>query len=403
MGSLRAHKRPRASRKKDAGTLCLVICSATIPPGLHRKEYHESERAKYHNKFEVVNAFQHFKRATRIETLSEDHPQLRRQVHIPSGALSAADPPSHRISRLLYYQKEISDIERRNILRIVYQPSDLRNPPDFRSPGDSATGLSESRYSYISYWAEQKIWPKEYFEQNSMHYLIARQKSTASLRRKRSETSFGTSVTPSNQTREEKSAPYSKINYPTLLELLGDSYIKKFCQSLLEKKHPTPKNTLFRDNVFTVACANLQGKNETRIIVDIARLLLPSPEALVAFGSEHLDILVESVNEGWNNSIPVTNPRPQPDFSIGFRRSIFSDDQLRKLQPLLDDPSSNSHSNTLASICSVIDELPPDFNLETPQPSAQQLSEHSGLSQQLGDRDLTEVPDSRPSHAAKPR
>lgn len=202
-----------------------MICSATIPPGLHRKEYHESERAKYHNKFEVVNAFQHFKRATRIETLSEDHPQLRRQVHIPSGALSAADPPSHRISRLLYYQKEISDIERRNILRIVYQPSDLRNLPDFRSPGDSATGLSESQYSYISYWAEQKIWPKEYFEQNSMHYLIARQKSTASLRRKRSETSFGTSVTPSNQTREEKSAPYSKINYPTLLELLGDSYM----------------------------------------------------------------------------------------------------------------------------------------------------------------------------------
>lgn len=92
-----------------------------------------------------------------------------------------------------------------------------------------------------------------------------------------------------------------------------------------------------------MACANLQGKNETRIIVDIARLLLPSPEALVAFGSEHLDILVESVNEGWNNSIPVTNPRPQPDFSIGFRRSIFSDDQLRKLQPLLDDPSSVSY------------------------------------------------------------
>lgn len=359
-----------------------------------------------------------------------------------------------------------------------------------------------------------------------MHHLIARQKSTASLRRKRSDTSLGTSVTPSDQKpREEKSALYGKASYPTSLEILGDFYMyesklgitdasKILCKSLLEKTHPTPKDTLFRDDTFTSACGSLQDKNEARIIVDIARLLVPSPEALVTFGAKHLDILVESVNEGWNNSIPVTNPRPQPDFSFGFRRSIFSDDQLRKLQPLLGDSSSlsyfratyymyfpfltcevkcsntsleiadrqNSHSNTLAvrgyvelfrlakrenelhrevvtfsvshdhrtvrlygyypviegpktriyrhpidtfdftardgrdkwtsykfavavyehsltlhkRICSVIDELP-DFNLETPQPSEQQLSEHSGLLQQLGDQNLTDVPDSPPS------
>lgn len=53
------------------------------------------------------------------------------------------------------------------------------------------------------------------------------------------------------------------------------------------------------------------------------------------------------------------------------------------------------HSLTLhKSICSVIDELP-DFNLETPQPSEQQLLEHSGLLQQLGDQNLTEVLNSR--------
>lgn len=99
-----------------------------------KKDHHESEKAKSHHKFEGVNAFQHFKRATRIESLSEDLPQLNRHVHIPSGALSTADPPSHRISRLLYYQKEISDIERRNILQIAHQPSGLRNVPGFRSP-----------------------------------------------------------------------------------------------------------------------------------------------------------------------------------------------------------------------------------------------------------------------------
>lgn len=268
------------------------------------------------------------------------------------------------------------------------------------------------------------------------------------------------------------------------------------CQSLLENTHPPSKETLFRDDTFTLTCAKLKGENEARIIIDIARLLVPSPEALDSFGAKHLDILVESVNEGLSNSIPVTNPHPQPDFSCGSRRSTFSDDQLRKLQPFLGDSSSlsyfratyymyfpfltcevkcgnepleiadrqNSYSNTLAvrgyvelfrlakrenelhrevvtfsvshdhrtvrlygyypviegprtriyshlidtfdftahdgrdkwtsykfavavyehsltlhkSICSVIDELP-DFNLEIPQPSEQQLLEHSGL------------------------
>lgn len=140
--SLCAHKRPRTSRQKDAGMLYPVVCSATIrsdPPqeSSHRasrkKDHHESEKAKNHHKFEGVNAFHHFKRATRIESLSKD-PQLRRHVHIPSGALSATDPPSLRISRLLHYQREISDTERRNILRILYQLSDLRNVPNFRSP-----------------------------------------------------------------------------------------------------------------------------------------------------------------------------------------------------------------------------------------------------------------------------
>jgi hypothetical protein len=312
-----------------------------------------------------------------------------------------------------------------------------------------------------------------------------------------------------------------------LLETLGDSYMKEsklgitdaskvLYQNLLKKEYTTPKDTLFRDDVFHTACRNLQNKNEARIIQDIARLLVPSPETLTAFGAKNLDILVESVNEGWNNCITVTSPRPQPDFSVGFGRSIFSDDQLSKLQPLLGDPSclsyfratyymyfpfltcevkcgttgldiadrQNSHSMTLAvrgivelfklakrenelhrelltfsishdhrtvrlygyypiidgpktkiyrhsihtfditaldgkekwttynftvgvyshsltllkRICSVIDELPPDFNLELSQQSELQLSEPSGLSQQRENQILAEEPGSHSSH-----
>lgn len=45
------------------------------------------------------------------------------------------------------------------------------------------------------------------------------------------------------------------------------------------------------------------------------------------------------VNEGWNNWIPVTNPRPQPDWAAAFGRSAFSDDQLSKLGHSLSDPA----------------------------------------------------------------
>lgn len=360
-----------------------------------------------------------------------------------------------------------------------------------------------------------------------MHHLLARQKSSPSLRRKRSEASLTHSATPSDQRpREAKSVPYADASYPTLLETLGDSYMdesklgvtdasKALHEDLLKKEYTTPKETLLRDDVFDTACRNLRDKNEARIILDIARLLVPSPESLAAFGATNLDILVESVNEGWNNSIPIANPRPQPDFSVGFRRSMFSDDQLSKIQPLLGDPSSlsyfratyymyfpfltcevkcgatgldiadrqNAHSMTLAvrgivelfklvkrekelhrelqtfsishdhrtvrlygyypvfdgpktkiyrrqihtfditalngkerwttykfavavyyysltllkRIRSLVDDLPPDFDLELSQQSESQLSEPSGLSQQLENQVLAEGPGSQPS------
>ncbi|KAL9116380.1 MAG: hypothetical protein Q9187_007097 [Circinaria calcarea] len=56
---------------------------------------------------------------------------------------------------------------------------------------------------------------------------------------------------------------------------------------------------------------------------------------LAIYGATHLEHLIESANEGWNNSIPVTKTRPQPDYSVGFRRSTFTDDQLEKLQPFV--------------------------------------------------------------------
>ncbi|KAK4652846.1 hypothetical protein QC762_0077390 [Podospora pseudocomata] len=125
---------------------------------------------------------------------------------------------------------------------------------------------------------------------------------------------------------------------------------KKLFRDLLSGEQPVPKETLFDDDIFVDACRNLHNKNEARIIQGISRLIAPSAESL-ALRKKNYKGLIESVNEGWDNSIPLTGTRPQPDYSVGFKRDAFTDDQLAKLSPFIGDfiaDRQNAHSMTLA-------------------------------------------------------
>ncbi|OAP55866.1 hypothetical protein AYL99_10018 [Fonsecaea erecta] len=194
---------------------------------------------------------------------------------------------------------------------------------------------------------------------DSITHLLARKKSAASLRRKRSDSESGapSSTTPSDQKpREEKSAPYQDPRYRSLLEAKGSfmgKYVgrneegptaesKKKYKSLLEAEQVVPEYSLFHDDFFEDTCGMIQDRNEAKVIQDIARLIVPSAQSLAVQGAKHLRCLTESVNEGWNNSIPVTKTRPQPDYSVGFKRSAFTEDQLKKLQPFVGDLTDNS-------------------------------------------------------------
>lgn len=97
----------------------------------------------------------------------------------------------------------------------------------------------------------------------------------------------------------------------------------------------------FHDIVVPLKCSAPNYKE--RIFKDLTPLIVPYAETLAMFGAKHLDIVVESFNEGCNNCIRVTKPRPQPDYAVGFGRSVFSDDQLSKLQPFTGDPSYSSY------------------------------------------------------------
>ncbi|KAF5128594.1 hypothetical protein E5D57_009535 [Metarhizium anisopliae] len=169
------------------------------------------------------------------------------------------------------------------------------------------------------------------------------------LARKRCKRSYSaSSTTPSDQRpREEKSAPYQDSRYETLLVTKGvfmhkskldiTSGSKTLCENLLENNQPVPENSLFDNDRFESTCQKIHSRNKARIIQDISRLIVPSAESLATMGAIHLKNLVETVNEGWDNSIPLTGTRPQPDYAVGFRRDAFTEDQLNKLSPFVGD------------------------------------------------------------------
>jgi hypothetical protein len=123
---------------------------------------------------------------------------------------------------------------------------------------------------------------------------------------------------------------------------------EQLCQDLLNNKQKFPEKTIFTDDAFLRACKNVQTANEARIVQDISRLLVPSAETLGLY-HDNLRILKEGVNQGWDNSMPLTATRPQPDYCVGFRRRAFSDDQLEKLSPFIGDFLGGDMSLFMAS------------------------------------------------------
>jgi len=262
-------------------------------------------------------------------------------------------------------------------------PQDPDRPPSKRprtSPSSCAAEekLKRERASGknadpLEYWTRTKRWPKEYFEQDSQvredleqdswleeqmeystqvveyveingyRYPRPIKKLPTSLRRKQSDSSLTGSS--DQKKRESKSVAYRDTRYTTLLEGKG-SYMKEShlglteasltsCKTLLNSEQAVPKDSLFRDDLFRTTCDKVQDKNEARVIRSITPYIVPSVEDLETLGATHLEHLIEGVNEGWIGSIAVEGPKPQPDYSVGFRRSAFTDEQLKKVDPLI--------------------------------------------------------------------
>ncbi|KAL8696804.1 MAG: hypothetical protein Q9201_007468, partial [Fulgogasparrea decipioides] len=219
-----------------------------------------------------------------------------------------------------------------------------RWPSEYFEPDNQAREDILERDSWLEEQMEQPPPPTvQYVEINGFRYPRPVQKAPASLRRKKSDSSLTGSS--DQKKRESKIAPYRDTRYATLLAAKG-SHMKKSdlgitntslsnYKALLSLDQTVPNDSLFRDDVFEETCRSVQDRNESRIIRSISPYIVPSAEDLAIMGATKLKCLIENVNEGWTGSIPVEGPRPQPDYSVGFRPSAFTEEQLIKLEPLV--------------------------------------------------------------------
>ena len=178
---------------------------------------------------------------------------------------------------------------------------------------------------------------------NNMSLTLARKRSSASLNKHESETTGSSSI------REGKNPAVKSRRYEQLLvsagiymddddEVAPHQGCKSMCQTLLQTDQVVPQDSLFNDSLIKRVCQRVRNKNEARVTRDLTPLLVPSAEILYLRGATDLQHLIETVNEGWIKSIPLVNgPQPQPDFSVGFKSSAFTPEQLRKLRPSIGD------------------------------------------------------------------
>ena len=220
------------------------------------------------------------------------------------------------------------------------QVSDEPGPKRLRA--DSNTRPASATSDRVHHWVRESRWPEKDFEPDpSMDGPPPKRTRSSSSSNPQSDSQLLVPDGSDQRSRASKSSPYQRPGYETLLAIKGgymknsqagiSASEKNTCQSLLTTPQEPPADTLFDDKCFLETIENLRKENEMRVVIDILRLIAPSAENLAARDMPNLKDLKETTNAGWNESIPVEGPRPQPDFSVGFRFTAFSEDQIHKL------------------------------------------------------------------------
>lgn len=206
----------------------------------------------------------------------------------------------------------------------------------------------------VAYWIRESVWPYAYVKQDlngdKMNRILAKVKSVAS--RKGSEPGSG-----SSDTGGQNNISYRTRQFVQVLQLHGSfmetseldiaDESRDLCMALLDHEQKPPRESLFDDDIFQRTCRRVASRNEATVVRDILPLIVPSAE-IFASRTPSLECLIESVNEVWSNSRPI-HSRPQPDYSVGFKRKAFTEEQLNKMAPMIGDFIAGDRSLLMAT------------------------------------------------------
>lgn len=211
----------------------------------------------------------------------------------------------------------------------------------------------------VAFWAKEGFWPLGYARHGREH-ILAQKRLTESLALSDSPEDLADALMleiedglenwedseSDGWPHEEKFALYEHLE--TMLDkersFIGDSIlgadpkITELCQKWLEEYQELPNGLESGVDFFE----SLVQDDKTEL--DSAKLY---SSHLMPY--EGIQILGSSFYRGWNNSVPLTEVRPQPDLTVGFALCEFTQDQLNRLLPFIGEDPTHYRSFFMAT------------------------------------------------------
>lgn len=195
----------------------------------------------------------------------------------------------------------------------------------------------------VAFWAKEGFWPLEYTRHGRKH-ILAQKCPTESIvlsnHPEDSENAEGSEIAENAESdswpHEEKYELYEHLEMMLDKErsFIGGSYlgadpkVAELCQKWLEEHQELPDGLESGVDFFESLVQD--DKTELDSTKMFSSHIMPY---------EGIQILGTSFYRGWNNSVPLTDIRSQPDSTVGFALCEFTQDQLNRLLPFIgEDP-----------------------------------------------------------------
>ncbi|CAD6445332.1 f34d83fd-8cf3-4a2e-a3b8-f2f4907736ab [Sclerotinia trifoliorum] len=229
------------------------------------------------------------------------------------------------------------------------------NPPLVQTTNPTPSDPSQT--SDITRWllgvakdtADPRNQPEDQLEYlHKIHRFLAENRT---VQRKRSSPSIASSSQDNLGYNDSKYTEKLEANGVFMRKYRGElpEEAKTFNEEILrmlEREQSLPKDSIFDDDCFDQTMELIQDRNEAFVFNTISEVMIPNIGRMTVKGASHLDPLIQSFDEAWNNCKKITQTYPKPDSAIGFKKTALSASQTEKILPYLGNVDSKSDFRT---------------------------------------------------------